>query len=151
MRSKDSGSRIAGSGGGKIIFLFFWPLNSMIFLIFYDLKKKAKDLFLIWLIKCPYFFVVIADDKFEMIVGRTFLIFFLVHFFTSFFIRKFSIGFICKKNWIYLLHCLLIVRNKNRYTNLRSWENFIINSKVLRNKIISKPLWSLHCNLIFCW
>jgi hypothetical protein len=44
LRSKDSGSRIAGSGGGKIIF-FFWPLNSMIFLIFYDLKKKAKDFF----------------------------------------------------------------------------------------------------------
>jgi hypothetical protein len=44
LRSKDSGSRIAGSGGGKIIF-FFWPLNSMIFLIFYDLKKKAKDFY----------------------------------------------------------------------------------------------------------
>jgi len=41
LRSKDSGSRIAGSGGGKIIF-FFWPLNSMIFLIFYDLKKKSE-------------------------------------------------------------------------------------------------------------
>jgi hypothetical protein len=45
LRSKDSGSRIAGSGGGKIIFFFFWPLNSMIFLIFYDLKKKAKDFY----------------------------------------------------------------------------------------------------------
>ena len=60
-------------------------------------EEKSERFFLIWLIKCPYFFVVIADDKFEMIVGRTFLIFFLVHFFTSFFIRKFSTGFICKK------------------------------------------------------
>ena len=87
-------------------FSFFGHWILWFFLSFMIWRKKAKDLFLIWLIKCPYFFVVIADDKFEMIVGRTFDIF-LVHFFTSFFIRKFSIGFICKKNnWIYLLHLL---------------------------------------------
>ena len=82
------------------LFSFFGHWILWFFLSFMIWRKKAKDLFLIWLIKCPYFFVVIADDKFEMIVGRTFLIFFLVHFFTSFFIRKFSIGFICKKTTI---------------------------------------------------
>ena len=79
------------------LFSFFWPLNSMIFLIFYDLKKKAKDLFLIWLIKCPYFFVVIADDKFEMIVGRTFLIFFWSTFSQVFFYESFLLGLSAKK------------------------------------------------------
>ena len=107
------------------LFSFFGHWILWFFLSFMIWRKKAKDLFLIWLIKCPYFFVVIADDKFEMIVGRTFDIFFgpLFH---KFFIRKFSIGFICKKDiWIHLLHYLLIVGNKNRYKNLRSWENFI--------------------------
>ena len=98
LRSKDSGSRIAGSGGGKIIF-FFLAIEFYDFSYLLWFEEKSERFFLIWLIKCPYFFVVIADDKFEMIVGRTFLIFFLVHFFTSFFIRKFSTGFICKKKF----------------------------------------------------
>ena len=80
----------------KNYFSFFGHWILWFFLSFMIWRKKRKIFFLIWLIKCPYFFVVIADDKFEMIVGRTFLIFFgpLFH---KFFIRKFSIGFICKK------------------------------------------------------
>jgi len=83
----------------KNCFLFFWPLNSMIFLILYDLKKKAKEILFFWFdwLNAP-FFVVIADDKFEMIVGRTFLIFFLVHFFHKFFLyESFLSGLSAKK------------------------------------------------------
>ena len=60
-------------------------------------EKSERFFFLIWLIKCPYFFVVIADDKFEMIVGRTFLIFFWSTFSQVFLYESFLLGLSAKK------------------------------------------------------
>jgi len=92
----------------KNYFLFFGHWILWFFLSFMIWRKKRKILFLIWLIKCPYFFVVIADDKFEMIVGRTFDIF-LVHFFTSFLYESFPNSLlICVVVWKNLLILIVV-------------------------------------------
>ena len=87
----------------KLFSFFFGHWILWFFLSFMIWRKKAKDFFLIWLIKCPYFFVVIADDKFEMIVGRTFLIFFWSTFSQVFLYESFLSGLSAKKQ-LNLLH-----------------------------------------------